>query len=124
MIDDFTEYDVKPSDFLNYLRYNGKHFNKKLCEFACKQFGQEVMTKETLESILTNNNIQLSYNIYDLLYIANWCKYIFYGSAIPDEQHFVLFLTDIFNKEYDLIFNRWIADMAKKGVNIDWYEMI
>jgi hypothetical protein len=36
MIEDFTKYDIKPESFINYLRYYGPHFNKKLCEFACK----------------------------------------------------------------------------------------
>jgi hypothetical protein len=32
---DFTNYDIRPKAFENYLRYYGSHFNKKLCEFAC-----------------------------------------------------------------------------------------
>jgi hypothetical protein len=36
IMDDFTKYDIKPEGFINYLRYYGEHFNKKLCEFACK----------------------------------------------------------------------------------------
>ena len=28
MKEDFTEYDVKPEGFLNYLRYYGEHCNK------------------------------------------------------------------------------------------------
>lgn len=35
-----------------------------------------------------------------------------------------LFLKDIFDKENDLIFNRWYADAAKLGIPIDWGEMI
>lgn len=35
MAEDFTKYDIKPEGFLNYLRYYGPHFNKKLCDFAC-----------------------------------------------------------------------------------------
>ena len=29
-----------------------------------------------------------------------------------------------FEKEGDLIFNRWYADMAKRGVPIEWEDMI
>lgn len=31
---------------------------------------------------------------------------------------------DIFEKEPELIFNRWYADMAKQGIPIEWDDMI
>jgi len=31
---DLTQYDIKPEAMVNYLRYNGPHFSKKLAEFA------------------------------------------------------------------------------------------
>jgi hypothetical protein len=37
----FTDYDQKPADMVNYLRYYGPHFSKKLCKFAAS-----MMTKE------------------------------------------------------------------------------
>jgi len=27
-------FDVLPEDMMNYLRYNGRHFSRKLCDFA------------------------------------------------------------------------------------------
>lgn len=30
-------YDLKPEGMVAYLRYNGYHFNKKMCEWAVKQ---------------------------------------------------------------------------------------
>ena len=62
--------------------------------------------------------------MYDAVYIANWAKYMFYGSGIADEKHLVLFIKDIFEKERNLIFNRWYADMAKLGIPIEWEDMI
>jgi len=38
---DLTQYDIKPEAMVNYLRYNGPHFNKKLLDFAVSK-----MTKE------------------------------------------------------------------------------
>ena len=32
--DSFDQYDEIPEDMLMYLRYNGKHFNRKLVEYA------------------------------------------------------------------------------------------
>lgn len=125
MKEDFTEYDIKPKAFVNYLRYYGPHFNKKLCEFACSHLSKKDITKEKLDTLLQTHKIDLSKaKLYDAVYIANWCKSIFYGSSIADEKHFILFLKDIFEKEGDLIFNRWYADMAKQGIPIEWEDMI
>lgn len=122
---DFTEYDYKPKEFINYLRYYGPHFNKKLCQFACKQFSKSELTKEKLDNLLSQNNIELKNSkLYDYVYVANWLRYLFYGSGISDEKHFVLALKDVFEKEHSLLFNRWYADMAKQGIPIDWEEMM
>lgn len=82
-------------------------------------------TKERLEALLQQHNIEIKNSkLYDSVYVANWCKSVFYGSSISDEKHFVLFIKDIFDKEGNLIFNRWYADMAKQGIPIEWEEMI
>lgn len=44
---DLTQYDIKPEAMINYLRYNGPHFNKKLLEFATSK-----MTKENESKIV------------------------------------------------------------------------
>ena len=125
MKEDFTEYDIKPEGFINYLRYYGPHFNKKLCEFACKQMQKMEYSKEKLDVLLQSHNIEIqNAKLHDAVYVANWCKNVFYGSSIADEKHFVLFIKDIFDKEPDFIFNRWYADMAKQGIPIEWEDMI
>ena len=125
MKEDFTEYDIRPEGFINYLRYYGPHFNKKLCEFACKQMQNREYSKEKLDILLQSYNIEIpNAKLHDMVYVANWCKNVFYGSSIPDEKHFVLFIKDIFEKEPHLIFNRWYADMAKQGIPIEWEDMI
>lgn len=125
MREDFTEYDIKPEGFINYLRYYGPHFNKKLCEFACKQMQKMEYSKEKLDVLLQSHNIEIqNAKLHDAVYVANWCKNVFYGSSIADEKHFVLFIKDIFDKEPDFIFNRWYADMAKQGIPIEWEDMI
>lgn len=122
---DLTEYDIKPPEFLNYLRYYGPHFNKKLCEFACEQLPNAEFSKDKLDILLQSHNMELKNNkLYDYVYIANWARSIFYGSSISDEKHFVLFLKDVFDKESKLIFNRWYADMSKLGIPIEWEDML
>ena len=125
MREDFTEYDIKPEGFINYLRYYGPHFNKKLCEFACKQMQKMEYSKEKLDVLLQSHNIEIqNAKLHDAVYVANWCKNVFYGSSIADEKHFVLFIKDIFDKEPNFIFNRWYADRAKQGIPIEWDDMI
>lgn len=125
MNEDLTQYDIKPEAFINYLRYYGEHFNKKLCEFACKQFDKVEYNKEKLDILLQSHNITLdNAKLYDSVYIANWCRNVFYGSSIQDEKHFVLFIKDIFDKEPKLVFNRWYADASKQGIPIEWEDMI
>ncbi len=125
MKQDFTEYDIKPQEFINYLRYYGSHFNKKLCQFACNMLSKKDYTKEKLDILLQTHNIELkNAKLHDSVYLANWCKSTLFGSSITDEKHLVLFLKDIFEKEGELIFNRWYADMAKQGIPIEWEEMI
>lgn len=125
MKEDFTTYDIKPEAFVNYLRYYGEHFNKKLCEFACKQLPKHDYSKEKLDILLQSHGIEIKgAKLYDYVYVANWCKSVFYGSSITDEKRFVLFIKDVFDKEADLVFNRWYADMAKQGIPIEWEDMI
>lgn len=125
MKEDFTEYDIKPEAFLNYLRYYGPHFNKKLCDFACEQLPKKEYSKEKLDILLQSHNLAIkNAKLHDAVYVANWCRSMFYGSSIADEKHFVLFIKDIFDKEPDLIFNRWYADMAKLGIPIEWEDMV
>lgn len=125
MKEDLTQYDIKPKEFINYLRYNGQHFNKKLCEFACEELGCKEYNKEKLDILLQSHNINIkNAKLYDAVYVANWCKSVFWSSSISDEKHFVLFIKDIFEKEGEFIFNRWYADMCKKGIPIDWEDLI
>ena len=59
MEEDLTKYDIMPEDFLNYLRYYGSHFNKKLCEFACANLDKRDYTKEKLDQLLQAYNVQI-----------------------------------------------------------------
>lgn len=125
MKEDFTKYNIKPEEFINYLRYYGPHFNKKLCDFACKQLDKADYTKEKLDILLQAHKAELkNVKLYDAVYIINWAKSMFFSSGIADEKHLVLLIKDIFDKESDLIFNRWYADMAKRGIPIEWEDVI
>ena len=84
MKEDFTEYDVKPKDFLNYLSYYGPHFNKKLCDFAISQMPKNDITKEKLDTLLKAHNVVLKdVKLHDAVFVANWCKSIFSYPSTP-----------------------------------------
>ena len=122
---------------INYLRYNGPHFNKKLCDFAVSKMYKKVgnvkvklqaYTKEQVDNILSVNNIRLQNNqLYDHVYVANMCKADFLNSSVKDEMHLAKYVKDVIDDDdaYDgIVFNRWYADMCKQGIAIDWEEMI
>ena len=130
-------YDILPEDMMNYLRYNGRHFNKKLLEFAVdkmttKENGEEKkiqpMTKKQLENLLDKYSIKLENNVlYDAVYVANMCKADFLGSSVIDEGHLALYVKDVIDDVdgYEgLVFNRWYADTVRKGIPVDWSEVL
>lgn len=134
--DSFDQYDELPEDMIVYLRYNGRHFNRRLAEFAINKMTTRdsnnnevplaVITKEHLQELLSNNNIHIDKDyIYDALFVINMGKADYLGSSIPDENYLARYVNDVINDidGYDgLPFNRWYADMAHKGIPIDWYE--
>lgn len=139
MCEDLTRYDIKPKAFINYLRYYGWHFNKKLHDFATSMMSttdsngneQEFKpyTKEKVDEILKANNIKLKNKntLYDYVYVANMCKADLLGDSVPDERHLARYVKNVIDDVdgYDgVAFARWYADMCKKGIAIEWSEMI
>lgn len=137
--DSLDIYDELPEDMKEYLRHNGRHFNKKLCDFAianmkCKQSstGEVVklapITKETIDTLFKTYNIELDNNeLYDYVYVANMCKADFLGKSVPDEQHLCMYVKDVIDDvdAYDgVVFNRWYADMCRVGKPISWFDML
>lgn len=126
-------YDMKPSAMINYLRYNGPHFSEKLCDFAVSQMmrdGKPIkpFTKEEVENMLKTNGISLKNNaLYDHVFVANMGKADYLGKSIANEKNLAMYIKDVIDDEdgYDGVpFNRWYADMSRKGKPIDWNEFL
>lgn len=123
-------YDDRPASMKRYMKYYGRHFNKKLCEFAVSlmDHGKIPVEKETVENILKKHNVILKYNeLYDHVYVYNMGNNDFLGSSIPDEAHLALYVKDVIDDKdgYDgIVFNRWYADTVTLGIPIDWDEMV
>ena len=133
----FDVYDELPEDMIAYLRYNGRHFNRRLVEFATSKMttrdsnGTEVpleaISKDKLFDMMKQNGVYLDNNDnpYDAVFAANMCKADYLGSSITDEKHLCLYVKDVIDDVdgYDgIVFNRWYADMCRKGVQVDWYD--
>lgn len=132
-----TQFDVMPEGLINYMRYYGPHFNKKLFEFAVSKMttrenGREVplrgYTKEELKSVLERHNIKLKNDqLYDAVYVACMCRADFLGSSVPDEKYLAMYVKDVIDDVdgYDgIVFNRWYADMCYTGIPIEWEDML
>ena len=51
----------------------------------------------------------------------------FMGSSITDEKHLALYVKDVIDDKdgYDgIVFNRWYADTVRKGIPIEWEDML
>lgn len=124
-MEDFTEYDIKPRGFVNYLRYNGHHLNKQLCDYLCRQLFEVQYVKDDYINFCNNNNaVCEEKNIYDKVYLYNYYRNMLYGNGIDDEQHLIHIISTTLEKESDLIFNRVLADAAKLGISIEWEDFI
>lgn len=122
-------YDSKPAAMINYLRYNGPHFSKKLCDFAVSLMfrdGKSIkpFSKEEIDGLLEANSVKLKNNeLYDYVFVANMAKADYLGKSLPNEKYLALYVKDVIDDEdgYEgLPFNRWYSDMCKKGKPIDW----
>ena len=130
---DLTQFDIMPPEMINYLRYNGPHFSKKLAEFAIgkmRKGGRKLdpITEEQMEKIFKSANITIENDVlYDALYVINMGKADFYESSITTDNYLAKFVKDYLDDEdgYDgIAFNRYLADCARKGVVIKWDKML
>ena len=124
-----------PSGMEEYLKYYGWHFSKNMCEWASKKMYKMIgdkkeyitpYTKRDLEILMARYGTKIEFS-YDALYIANMCKADFLGSAIPDEQHLLLYVKNVVEDgdAYDgMIFTRFYADCIGSGTGIDWEDML
>lgn len=127
-------YDIIPEDMEQYLRNYGKHFNKKMYEWAVsmmyKESGTKIkpISKETLENKCQQYNIKLDNDcLYDGCYVYSMCEADFLGSSIVDEMHKMLFVKDMIDDPDAVdgfIFNRFYSDCCLKGEPIDWEGLI
>ena len=130
--------DKFPSGMEDYLAQNGWHFNKKLCEWAVGKMKKKNQlnkidkitpyTKDSLETMLKNNNIVIENdNTYDALYVLNMAKADYHGSSIVEELRLIRFVKDYLDDPdgYDgVALTRFYADCIGKGEAIPWEDVL
>lgn len=132
-------YDLKPEGMTAYLRYNGYHFNKKMCDWAIgrmrvvnkatgKEDTIEPLTKDKVEEMLAANNVKLDNLLgYDHVYVANMARADFWGSCIKDEAQMARYVKDVIDdidQKDGFVFNRFYADCCHNGLPIPWEDML
>lgn len=126
-------YDMKPEGMIAYLRYNGYHFNKKMCEWAVSKMRRDGSTitfldKEKVESMLKSEGVTLQ-NVegYDHVYVANMVRADYWNKSIKDEKQMCQFVKDMVDDEDQkdgFIFNRFYADCCHNGLPIPWEDVL
>uniref|UniRef100_A0AAU8MHX9 DUF7841 domain-containing protein n=1 Tax=Geladintestivirus 1 TaxID=3233133 RepID=A0AAU8MHX9_9CAUD len=137
--DSLDLYDDMPESMIKYYKHYGRHFNRKLLEFAISKMKKQSLstgevtkikpyTKEEVDALLTAHHIELNNNeLLDYVYVANMCKADFLNKSVPTEEHLTLYIKDVIDDAdgYDgMVFNRWYADMCRQGIPIDWDNML
>jgi hypothetical protein len=129
-------YDEIPEGMKRYINNYGCHFNKKLSDWAASKMYKNVngkkqyiqpYTKEQVDNLLKQNNIQLERGkLYDHVYLANMVKADFLGSSVPNEQYLAKYIKDVIDDadaEEGFIFNRYYADTMFMNNPVDWEDM-
>lgn len=113
---------------IHYLSNYGWHFNKAIYEFAMKHLPKKstILTKEKVDLLLDTYNIKIANNqLYDYLYIANYCMAMYLGSSIQDEKSLVQYVKDTLDAdERSTLFAQWYASMCRRGIPIEWADTI
>lgn len=127
-------YDIIPEDMHAYLSNYGKHFSKKMYEWAVSMMYKAdkstitPITREVFEAKLKQYNVQLENDVlYDGMYVYCMATADFLGSSIPNEVHLLRYVKDYIDDPDAVdgfVFNRFYADCCLKGEPINWEEMI
>lgn len=133
-----SDYYDLPEDMLKYLRHFGRHFNRKMYEFAVSQMWKEgddgeeewqkPLTKEEYDAVLEKNGVKLENDVLcDGIYVMSMAMSDFYGSSLQTEQSLALYVKDYIDdpdQEDGFVFNRFLSDCQNNGTSIEWEDML
>lgn len=132
-------FDVLPKSMIDYLSNYGRHFNKKLVEFAVSKMESATsedgelkritpLSKEEVEKLLKTHGVIIKNDVlYDSVYVANMCKADYLGDSVPDDYHMARYIKNTLD-DPDAVdgttFTKWYASMRRAGIPIDWESML
>src|SRR5574344_1612153 len=131
-------YGMYPPEMLTYMQNYGKHFSKRMYEFAVSKMykrnpdGSKMrfspISKEAFNNFMSAQGIQLENDmLYDGCYVYSMAEADFKGSSIEDERHWALYVKDLIDDPDAAdgqVFNRFYADCMLHGIPIDWENML
>ena len=117
-----------------YLEQYGRHFNKRLFEFAVSKMEDragnkvEMMDKEKVNEFLLSNGVKLQNDIgHDAAWVLHMKKSDCYGSSLADNLHLALSVKDFLDDKDGYptkAFDHFLSDCIGKGEPIFWDEML
>lgn len=128
-------YDDISTSERRYLSRYGRHFNRKMYEFAVSGMEKssngakmEPLTKEEFQSRMKSAGIELQYDVMcDGMFVMSMAMSDFYGTSLLNDQQLAQYVKDYVDdvdQADGFIFNRFYADCVLKGIPIDWEEML
>ena len=117
-----------------YLGTYGRHFSKKLYNFAVSKMRNHKNEKmqpweiDRVEEFLRSNGVTVENKVgYDAAYVMFMAMADYFGSSIPDDRHLALFIKD-YQDDPDgsktRSFDEFIARCVALGEPIFWSEML
>lgn len=117
-----------------YLRANGWHFNKALCDDAVSRMtgrdGKPIqpVTKHELEELMKQHGLRLKNDIgYDAVYVFNMAMADFYGSSIADKMHVAMYVRDYLDDPDGTptrALDEYVGRCIGAGMPIMWADML
>lgn len=128
-------YDDISTSERRYLGRYGRHFNRKMYEFAVSGMEKssngakmEPLTKEEFQSRMKSAGVELQYDVMcDGMFVMSMAMSDFYGTSLLNDQQLAQYVKDYvddIDQVDGFIFNRFYADCVLKGTPIDWEEML
>lgn len=116
------------ADFKKYIENNGYHFTEPLAEFAVKSMYSSKWTLPQVAQYLKSQNLDLESTTHkvtlaDIYYGANMYYSDFFPDAITSEPKCITAAMLIANDKdgYEgQLFSRWLSDLMRKKVKVDW----
>ena len=84
---------------------------------------EDVVGKSREENVVLTRCLVVEQMVHAGFTISTIADYL--GSSVPDGLHLCLYVKDVIDDVdgYDgIAFNRWYADMCRKGIQVDWYN--